>query len=530
MTKWYALLSLVLFADPASAVQGPGEDPRPASTIAAAPSFNPVTSGRLRYSDAEPHNWLMYSGNYSSQRYSGLSQVHIQNVDQLQMQWVHQLRVLDRSETTPLVIDGVMYVTEAPSTVIALDARTGDRYWRYEHEIPEDLNFCCGRNNRGVAVLGNRVFMSTLDAHLVALDARTGNLLWDAEVAKEESGYSKTAAPLVVGDKVITGIAGGEFGIRGFVDAYDVKTGERVWRLYTIPGPGEPGNETWAGDSWRTGGSATWMTGSYDPELNLVYWGTGNPGPDWNGDVRLGDNLYSDAVLAIDPDTGELKWYFQFTPHDVHDWDSTQIPILADSRIDGRDRKLMLWPNRNAFFYVLDRETGEFLHGKPYARQTWAEGLDKKGHPIRIPNTFPSLEGTTVSPSIGGGLELVVAELQSSHGSRLRQRVRRRDHLLRPRRGVHRGRAVYGWRRRDALTGRQIPQRDQGYLTANRRYRVGIPHPAEIRRGRALDCGRSRLQRHARRLLFRVGRVDRRGAVVCEPRLSSPLGAHELHG
>lgn len=403
MTKWYALLSMVLFADPASAVQGPGEDPRPASTIAAAPSFSPVTSERLRNADAEPHNWLMYSGNYSSQRYSGLDQVHIQNVDQLQMQWVHQLRVLDRSETTPLVVDGVMYVTEAPATVIALDARTGTRYWRYEHEMPEDLNYCCGRNNRGVAVLGNRVFMSTLDAHLVALDARTGNLLWDAEVADEMAGYSKTAAPLVVGDKVITGIAGGEFGIRGFVDAYDAKTGERAWRLYTVPGPGEPGNETWAGDSWRTGGSATWMTGSYDPELNLVYWGTGNPGPDWNGDVRLGDNLYSDAVLAIDPDTGELKWYFQFTPHDVHDWDATQIPILADSRIDGRDRKLILWPNRNAFFYVLDRETGEFLHGKPYARQSWAEGLDKKGHPIRLPNTFPSLEGTTVSPSIGGG-------------------------------------------------------------------------------------------------------------------------------
>ena len=161
--------------------------------------------------------------------------------------------------------------------------------------------------------------------------------------------------------------------------------------------------DTWAGDSWRTGGSATWMTGSYDPELDLVYWGTGNPAPDWNGDVRLGDNLYSDAALAIDPNTGELKWYFQFTPHDVHDWDATQIPILADSRFDGEERKLMLWPNRNAWFYVLDRETGEFLTGKPYARQSWASGLDKEGHPIRIPGTFPSIEGNTVSPSIGGG-------------------------------------------------------------------------------------------------------------------------------
>ena len=405
MTKWYTLLGLLLFAAPASAVQGPGEDPRPGGTPAIAPSFNPVTAERLNNSDSEPHNWLTYSGNYASQRYSGLTQIHTRNAGELTLQWAHQLRILDRSETTPLVVDGVMYVTEAPATVIALDARTGSRYWRYAHGIEEDLdNFCCGRNNRGVAVLGDRLFMSTLDAHLVALDARNGNLLWDVEVADAHSGYSKTAAPLVVGDKVITGIAGGEFGIRGFVDAYDAKTGERVWRLYTIPGPGEPGNDTWAGDSWATGGAATWSTGSYDPELNLVYWGTGNPGPDWNGDVRLGDNLYSDAVLAINPDNGELQWYFQFTPHDVHDWDATQIPILADSRFDGQDRKLMLWPNRNAFFYVLDRETGEFLLGKPYAKQTWAKDeLDEWGHPVRIPGTFPSVEGTIVSPSIGGG-------------------------------------------------------------------------------------------------------------------------------
>ncbi len=400
MNRW-ALLATLALALPVSA-QERGEDPL-RSTASAAPSFTPVTAERLVNSDAEPHNWLHYSGNYASQRYTRLDQVHSANVDRLRMRWAHQLEVIDRAETTPLVVDGVMYVTEAPSTVIALDARTGDPYWRYEHPMPEDLNYCCGRNNRGVAILGDRLFLSTLDAHLVALDARSGNVLWDAEVAREESGYSKTAAPLVVNDRVITGVAGGEFGIRGFVDAYDAHTGERVWRLYTIPGPGEPGNETWAGDSWATGGSATWMTGSYDPELDLVYWGTGNPGPDWNGDVRLGDNLYSDAVLAIDPDDGALRWHFQFTPHDIHDWDATQIPVLADSRFDGVDRKLMLWPNRNAFFYVLDRETGEFLLGEPYAKQTWAEGLDKNGRPIRIPGTAPSVEGTVVSPSIGGG-------------------------------------------------------------------------------------------------------------------------------
>ncbi|HAB29700.1 MAG TPA: PQQ-dependent dehydrogenase, methanol/ethanol family, partial [Gemmatimonadetes bacterium] len=209
-------------------------------------------------------------------------------------------------ETTPLVVDGVMYVTEAPSNVIALDARTGSQYWRYNHDLPDDLNYCCGRNNRGVAVLGDRLYMGTLDAHLVSLDAKTGDVIWDAEVADEATGYSITGAPLLVGDKILTGVAGGEFGIRGFVDAYDEATGELAWRLYTIPGPDDPGNETWAGNSWRTGGSPSWVTGSYDPELNLVYWGTGNPGPDWNGDVRMGDNLYSDAVLAINPDTGEM--------------------------------------------------------------------------------------------------------------------------------------------------------------------------------------------------------------------------------
>ena len=394
--KRYVLFTLFLFAIPAAAAQQP-------ETNSAAPSFDPVTQERLLNSDAEPQNWLHYSGDYFSQRYSRLDQINSQNAGQLEMQWAFQLRALDRAETTPLVVDGVMYVTEAPSNVIALDARTGEQYWRYNHELPEDLNYCCGRNNRGVAVLGDRVFLITLDAHLLALDAKTGTVLWDTESADEATGYSMTGAPLIVKDKVVVGVAGGEFGIRGFVDAYDQESGELAWRLYTIPGPDHPDNATWAGNSWRTGGSPSWMTGSYDPELNLVYWGTGNPGPDWNGDVRLGDNLYSDCVLAINPDTGELVWYFQFTPHDVHDWDSTQIPILADTEFNGEQRKLMLFANRNAFFYVLDRETGEFLLGEPYARQTWAEGLDANGRPIRIPNTFPTVEGTTVSPSIGGG-------------------------------------------------------------------------------------------------------------------------------
>ncbi len=367
------------------------------------PAFSPVTWERLVNASDEPDNWLMYSGTLDSQRYSKLNQVNKDNVSELELQWAYQIPVIDRAETVPVVVDGIMFITEAPSNVVAVDARTGGIYWRYDHVLPDDLRICCGRNNRGVAILGETLFMSTLDAHLVALDARTGNLLWNKEVADYKQGYSKTEAPLIVKDLVVTGIAGGEFGIRGFIDAYDPATGDLVWRTYTIPGPGEPGNETWSGDSWKTGGAATWITGSYDPELNLVYWGTGNPGPDWNGDVRLGDNLYSDSVMALDGDTGKLAWHFQFTPHDVHDYDAIQIPILADITYEGSERKVMMWANRNGFYYTLDRETGKFLVGKPYATQTWAEGLDVNGRPIRVPGMEPTYEGILVSPPIVGG-------------------------------------------------------------------------------------------------------------------------------
>ena len=400
MKRWafVAVLSCTL---PAFAGQQQ-PDPQPREPAALAAALSPVTAERLVNAEAEPHNWLMYSGDYESRRYSGLDQIHRKSVPQLQVQWAYQLQEPGRAGTTPLVVDGMMYITESPSSVIALDAATGRLYWRYDHPLPDELNFCCGPSNRGVAILGDRLFMSTLDAHVVALDARTGSVIWDVEAGDPKAGYSKKAAPLVVGNKVITGIGGGEFGIRGFVDAYEAQTGDRIWRFYTIPGPDHPDNRSWEGDSWRTGGSPTWITGSYDPELNLVYWGTGNPGPGYNGKVRGGDNLYSDSVLALDANTGEMRWYFQFTPHDMHDWDATQIPVLADALFDGRQRKLMLWPNRNGFFYVLDRETGEFLLGKPFAKQTWAEGLDDRGRPIRKPNTSPSEEGTLVAPPAGG--------------------------------------------------------------------------------------------------------------------------------
>ena len=394
MTRPVVLVVLLVAAQPLAA-----QEP---TLGASAPFFAPVTWERLVHAEDEPHNWLMYSGTLDSKRFSRLDQIHNRNVAGLELKWAHHIPQLDRAETTPLVVDGIMFITESPSNVVAVDAATGRQFWRYDHELPDDLRICCGRNNRGVAILGETLYMSTLDAKLVAIDGRSGNLLWSAEVADYRAGYSKTAAPLIVKDKVVTGIAGGEFGIRGFLDAYDAETGHREWRTHTIPGPDHPDNQTWAGDSWRTGGSPTWITGSYDAELNLVYWGTGNPGPDYNGDIRGGDNLYADSVLALDGDTGEMKWYFQFTPHDVHDWDAIQIPVLADIDVDGAPRKAMLWANRNGFYYTLDRETGEFLVGKQFARQTWAEGLDENGRPIRRPGMLPSQEGTLVSPMAGG--------------------------------------------------------------------------------------------------------------------------------
>ena len=357
---------------------------------------------RIRRAESEPGNWLTYGGNYSSHRFSTLEQITAANVARLKPAWVYQVRDRNKFEVTPIVVDGIMYIAEPPSDVTALDTRTGRPLWHYRRTIPEGAVGCCGRINRGVAVLGDKVYVGTFDAHLVALDVKSGAVRWDIEVADYKVGHSITVAPLAVKDKIIVGIAGGEYGVRGFLDAYDAETGKRAWRLWTVPAAGEPGVETWAGDSWKLGAATTWVTGSYDPELNLIFWGTGNPGPDWNGDVREGDNLYSDCLLAVDADTGKLKWYFQFTPHDVHDWDATEVPILADGVLRGRQRKLVLFANRNAFYYALDRQTGEFLTGVPYVKQTWAQGLDDNGRPIRLPNTFPSKEGTTVWPNVGG--------------------------------------------------------------------------------------------------------------------------------
>lgn len=362
-----------------------------------------VSFDRIRKAADEPQNWLTYSGTLQSQRYSKLSQITPANVKNLEQQWVFQSRSLEKFEATALVVNGTMYTVQAPNDVVALDAATGRIFWIYSYVPSTQARLCCGRVNRGLAILGDTLFMGTIDAHIVALDARNGKLLWNTPVAKPEAGYAITHAPLVVKDKVIVGTAGGEYGIRGFIAAYDVKTGKEAWRFNTVPGPGEPGHETWQGDSWMHGGGSVWITGSYDPDLNLTYWGIGNPGPDWNSDLRPGANLYSDCVVALDADTGKLKWHFQFTPHDDFDFDSVQIPVLADVQWLGRPRKVMMWANRNGFFYVLDRTDGQFLQGKPFTTQTWATGLDEKGEPIRAAGMVPTPQGTKIYPGNQGG-------------------------------------------------------------------------------------------------------------------------------
>jgi alcohol dehydrogenase (cytochrome c) len=386
--KKILLLALIAQAAAASAPSGVG-------VVA-------VSYDRIRDAASEPGNWLTYSGNYAGHRHSRLMEIDRANVSRLEPVWVYQTREPGVIEATPLAVNGVLYVTEHPHIITALDGRTGRPVWTYRRPAAKGVAGCCGPVNRGGALLGDTLFTTTFDGRLLALDARSGTLRWEIPVVDPATGHSLTAAPLAVKDKVIVGISGGEFGIRGFLDAYDANTGARVWRLWTVPGPGEPGHETWEGTSWKTGGAATWLTGSFDPELNLLYWGTGNPAPDYNGDDREGDNLYSNSILAIDVDTGKLEWHFQFTPHDVHDWDSNQVPILVEGVVKGQKRKLVVQANRNAFYYVLDRVTGEYLSGTQFAKQTWAEGLDAKGRPIRKPDTAPSATGTLVYPGLAG--------------------------------------------------------------------------------------------------------------------------------
>jgi len=357
-----------------------------------------VSFTRLKEADKEPQNWLTYWGSYRSEHFSELAQVNRTNVRTLQARWAAPLPNDVALESTPIVVDGVMYLAGAPGDVYAIDARRGLLLWRFHRQQQTVNPFQINAFNRGVAVLGQRVFTVTLDNQLIALDARSGRVVWEKQIANTMEGYTMTGAPLTLDNKVIVGISGGEMGIRGFLDAYDASDGHQLWRFYTVPGPGEPGHETWSGDSWKTGSGGTWLTGSYDAQLNLLYWAVGNPGPDYDPEKRAGDNLYTSSVLALNPDTGKLVWYYQFSPHDTHDWDSNEDMILAELQ----SRKVLLHADRNGFFYTLDRATGQFISAVPFVRQTWNKGFDAQGRPIIDPESVATPQGHSISPGVGG--------------------------------------------------------------------------------------------------------------------------------
>jgi alcohol dehydrogenase (cytochrome c) len=349
--------------------------------------------------------WPTYNGHLSGNRHSPLDQIKVDNVHQLSPKWTFQIGGPRALQMTPLVANGVMFVT-AVNQVWALDARSGRQIWHYGQPQTPGLvptGDPAAGINRGIAVLGDRVFLQTDHAHLLALDRRSGKLLWDVEMADYRQNYGATGAVLVVNDLVIAGISAGDEGVRGFLDAYKAATGERAWRFWTVPARGEPGSETWIGKALEHGCATTWLTGTYDPEARLLYWPTGNPCPDYNGEERKGDNLYSSSVLALDPDTGRLKWHFQFTPHDLHDWDANQPPVLVDAEFRSRPRKLLVVGNRNGFFYVLDRLTGEFLLGEKFVKNvTWASGIGSNGRPVLLPGYENSVDGTRTCPSVSG--------------------------------------------------------------------------------------------------------------------------------
>lgn len=364
-----------------------------------------VDSARLDRAVDEPENWLTYYGTYESWRYSPLDQINRSNIEQLRPVWAFESGVTDGGlQAAPLVVDGTMYVSTAWNHVFALDAATGEQIWRYDYPKPEQIPGTYGTWNRGVAVAYGLVFMGTLDNHVVALDRETGEEVWRVEVENStQCGCNITAAPLVVKDLVITGVTGGDSAHRGYINAFDARTGRHRWRFWTIPGPGEPGHDTWAGDSWVYGGGSTWVTGTYDPELDLLYWAVGNPAADFYGGDREGDNLYTDSVVALDPDTGEIQWHYQQIPHDVWDYDTAYEMVLLDLEVDGVMRKTMLNPSKSGYVWLLDRQSGEFLGAWPLVESSnWIEGIDEQGR--LIGRNEPSVGETSfVCPAIGGG-------------------------------------------------------------------------------------------------------------------------------
>jgi alcohol dehydrogenase (cytochrome c) len=347
-------------------------------------------------------NWASYNGDYTGRRFTSLSEITTANVAQLRAQWVFHIRESTGLENTPTVVNGVMFVSSG-NDAYALDARTGRSIWHYSRTITEGLiDDASMHHSRGVAVWRTNAYIETDNAHLVCLDARSGHLLWDVPYAEGNKNYGATSAPLVVKDRVIVGTSGGDDGVRGFVAAFDAGTGKQAWRFWTIPAPGEPGSESWPGEMYLRGGGTTWMPGTYDPELNTIFWTTSNPAPDFDGEPRPGDDLYTACVLALDPDTGKLKWHFQFTPHDLYDFDATETPVLVDASYKGQLRKLLVQANRNGFLYVLDRTNGTFLSAVPFVKKlNWATSIDANGRPV-LTGRIPSTEGTEVCPSMIG--------------------------------------------------------------------------------------------------------------------------------
>jgi alcohol dehydrogenase (cytochrome c) len=377
----------------------------------AAAARGQVTYERILHAENEPHNWLTYSGSYSGIRYSPLTQIHRGNVKSLALKWVYHPRYTkftnnqSKMENTPIVVDGVMY-TGSALEALAVDAATGRVFWRLPHPLDPKAYYNAYEVNKGMAISGDTLYWATVDGHLLAIDAKTGLVIWDKLMADWKKGYQYNVPPLIVRNMVILGPATNEAGANCWVEAFDAKTGARIWRFDTAPNSADaPEAKTWAGDSWKHGGSPIWNAGSYDPETNLTFWGTGNPNPGWNGDPRIpGDNLYSNTVVALDADTGKLKWHYQFTPGDEYDWDATQAPVLVNMEWKGRPRKVMLWANRNGFFYVLDRTTGEFLMAKAFVKQNWNDGFDERGRPIKSPAINPKKVGRTyIEPGTQGG-------------------------------------------------------------------------------------------------------------------------------
>ncbi len=348
-------------------------------------------------------DWTSYNGDYTGQRYSSLKEINVANVARLQAAWVFHPGNSQTLEVTPVVVRGIMYVTSA-NDVFALDARTGRSLWHYRRPVSSGLlDDAAAHKNRGVALWQNSVYVETDDAHLLRLDARSGGLIWDVEYADKTKHYGATSAPLAVKGEIVVGTSGGDSGVRGFVAAYDAVTGKLKWRFWTIPGPGEFGSSSWPGDSYLHGGATTWMPGTFDPELNTLYWTTSNAAPDFVGDSRPGDDLYTACVLALDPDTGKLKWHFQFTPHDLYDYDANETPVLIDKQEDGSVRKLLAQADRNGFFYILDRTNGKFLRATPFLEKlTWATGISPSGRPI-LSERIPIPEGVNICPGIEGG-------------------------------------------------------------------------------------------------------------------------------